>query len=403
MRWLVCLLVACAVGSAEEAGGKDVAVAFEWRQLHGGPSHDNYRKRENRVLLPKVLWHRPEAVGQPTIREGWIHAGGPVLGRIAAATGKFERSPLADARAVGATPVLTDDYVIVRRPSGEVQAFTPDLRRLIWTHGTNAPDVHLNHPAAWHGEYYLINAGPSIRALRVRDGKEAWWFRNSNGEIAMTPVVADGRVFFAGVSGDIWSLELKSGKRLWHVAGRAQFGWSIPVVGDGVLLLADRGVNRAGEQGRAGVLHAFAVTNGAERWSHSYGQRWASSLGLDPDRVVIGTIRSVLMVDRTTGKEIPPRIAFQGVAVGAPTIRGTTLYFGTNTGYLHAHDLRTGALRWRLHIPGAPPKKKAHDVRSIVHTGDRIYVETTNGLYCLVQDPNRRGVRPQGETIEAEN
>ena len=80
---------------------------------------------------------------------------------------------------------------------------------------------------------------------------------------------------------------------------------------------------------------------------------------------------------------------------------GKTLYFGTSDGYLHARDLLTSHLKWRLRVPGVQPNGKPHDVRSIVHTGSRIYVETTNGLYCLGQDPNRRGVRPQGETIEA--
>jgi len=141
--------------------------------------------------------------------------------------------------------------------------------------------------------------------------------------------------------------------------------------------------------------------SGSVLWKRDYGQRWLSTPGHSPARIVIGTRKRVMLVDFKSGKEVAPRIKIEGDAFGTPIIVGGTIYFGTNDGYLHAWDVLNGRMRWRLHIPGAPPNKTAHEVRSIVHTGDRIYVETTNGLYCLGQDPNRRGVRPLGETIEA--
>jgi len=401
MRTLTALLFLAAVCAAGEAGGADKEPSFEWRQLHGSATHANYRERKNSVTVPKVLWHRPEAVGQPTLSGGWLYCGGPVLGRIAARTGKFERSPQANGLAVGASPVLTDSVVVVRRPDGVVHAYTRDLRRLIWESTTNAPAVHMDHPAAMHGEYYVINEGSGVRALRVRDGKTAWRFRSREGEVALTPAIAKGRVFFGSVGGNAWAVELTSGKQLWKLTTRTGFGWSNPVVAGGTLYFADRGVQIAGEPTTSGRLNAIDPGSGRIQWRTDYGKNWSGTPATDGKRVVLGTIRKVMQFERKTGREPQPPIALDQWSFGTPAIVGKTLYFGTSDGYLHARDLRTSDLKWRLRVPGVQPNGKPHDVRSIVHTGSLIYVETSNGLYCLGQDPNRRGVRPQGETIEA--
>ena len=401
MRAGTTLLLLAALCAAEEAGGAGKTLPFDWRQLGGSATHADSREQKDTVAVPKVLWHAPQAVGQPTLLGGWIYSGGPLLGRIAASTGKFEKAHAADTRAVGATPVITDDAIIVRRPDGAVEAYSHDLRKRIWQTPTLAPEVHAAHPLAWHERFVVLNAGNDVLALRARDGKIQWRFSTRKGEVAMTPAIADGRVLFGCVAGGVWAFELASGRQLWHLAGREHYGYSNPVVSGTKLVLADRGINYAGQPGRTGLLHGIDTARGKILWSLPYGKHRISTPGVANNRIVLGTHKRVFLVDSSLGKEVLPRITIESGAFGTPAIVGSTLYFGTDGGYLHARDLRTGSLKWRLRIPGKRPNNRPHEVRSIVHTGTRIYVETTNGLYSLGQDPNRRGVRPQNETITA--
>ncbi|MHC4953422.1 MAG: PQQ-binding-like beta-propeller repeat protein [Planctomycetota bacterium] len=401
MRWLVILLLAVPARAESEVDDKAKGPPFEWRQLHGSAANDNYRERKDEIVLPHKKWHAPGARGVPSVLVGrWLYCGGDVLGRHYAKTGKFHRSPKADARAVGETPVVTDDRVIVRRPDGTVQAYSLDLSKLIWEAKTKAPAVHADHPAAAHDGFYVINAGNVVHALRIRDGKDAWKFNTRRGEVAMTPAIGEGKVFFGSVAGGVWALELKSGRQLWFRDGKEHYGWSNPMLAEGLLLIADRGVQYAGEPGRKGLLHAIDPKSGKARWSVPHAAHWVSSPAHAPGIVALGTGYGVVRFNLKTGGQLAPRFQKRDNAYGGIVVVGSTLYTGSTRGRLVARDARNGQVHWNMRFPHKPPRGKSHVGVRIVHTGTQIYAATASGLYCLEQDPQRRGVRPQGETIE---
>ena len=398
MRVPALLLLLASGAWAEEPG--PVRDPFEWRQLLGSASHDGRRERQDSIHVPKVAWHAPKARGQPTLLGGWLYAGGPVLGRYRASDGKFEEAPTADARAVGKTPILAAGMLVARHSDRSIEAYSLDLRRRIWRTATQANVNSFAHPLAVQGEIVVANAGNSVLALRLRDGKILWRFPTGRGGVAMTPAIANGRVYFGCRAGTAYALELASGKRVWQLPGAVSYGGPHPVVAGGTLFLAERCVPFENTPDPFGKILAIDAASGKVRWSRGYGKFGVGTPASARDRIVFGSFQKVMVLDPKSGRDVPPRIAIDVGAFGTPAIVGATLYLGTE-GSLEARDRKSGEVKWRLRIPGVAAGGRPHSVRGVVHTGSRIYVETTNGLYCVAQDPNRRGVRPRNLTVTA--
>ena len=76
-------------------------------------------------------------------------------------------------------------------------------------------------------------------------------------------------------------------------------------------------------------------------------------------------------------------------AFGSPTVVGDSLVFGNLDGTLYVHDLERGKLVWRFHLPA---EKQASD---FVHAGERMFLATTDGLYCLGDSGSNRRLPPE--------
>jgi outer membrane protein assembly factor BamB len=82
---------------------------------------------------------------------------------------------------------------------------------------------------------------------------------------------------------------------------------------------------------------------------------------------------------------------------------GETIYFGNLDGGLYAHDRKTGRRRWVFRLrpktttdgPAPPPQ-----VGPFVYWRDRIHVSTTDGLFCLEQDPAKKGDPPEDFVLD---
>ena len=232
--------------------------------------------------------------------------------------------------------------------------------------------------------------GDELVAIRESDGTAAWRTQlDDQGSISMTPAVAAGKVFFGSSSGKFLALDLKTGGKAWTYEGQAQFGWTSPVAAFGKVFVGDRGIRN----GRRGAINAFDQASGKLVWSTVFGATGLSTPGVGEGFIVAGFGRTVGKFDASTGEISPtPRIRTGANAFGSPTVVGETLYFGNLDGHLYAHDLKSGDLNWAFTVPKA-------QVLDFVHTGDRIFVSTTKGLFALGNDPGK-GPAPSGFVLE---
>ncbi|MEM8885851.1 MAG: PQQ-binding-like beta-propeller repeat protein, partial [Planctomycetota bacterium] len=302
------------------------------------------------------------------------------------------------------SPVLGDRVVIARRTDGLVLAYAPDLQREVWRHVCPA-DHDTRHTGALSEQTYVFAAGKIVRALDARSGKLLWEWSAGDAVIYANPAVADGRVFVGSWSGTFVALDLRSGREMWSHAQQFKYGHTSPVVVDGNVVMGDRG----------GHVRCFDPKNGRVRWEERFGATGLSTPGHAPGRLLLGFGRSAAQWDLKTGRELQPLIGTGSNAFGSPTMVGKNFYFGNLDGHLYAHDAKKGELLWQFRVPGfvevqgrrgaqggrgAKGRRRPHAALDFVHTGTRIFASTSNGLYCLVQDPEKRGKRPFGVTIK---
>lgn len=363
----------------------------------------------DRIDFPRVAWRCASAFGAPTVAEGAVYSGGhrlfrldPASGEVLAEVGRAEEGET-ESIVFGGAPAVGDGRVIARRTDGGVAAYDLELSKKLWSRAGAGKGYAF--PGQLAGEAYFFADGWSVVALDVRDGAERWR-RALPGEVNMTPAVSEGVVLVGTNRGVFQALDRDSGEPVWTVEELGEFGWTHPVARDGVVYVGDRGrrdgpgevgfnqstIGRTGS--RSGALHAFDVRTGDHRWGRTFGATGLSRPFVAENGVFAGFGRYVARFDLESGEIDEETPVFTGAnAFGSPTVVGGRLYFGNLDGHLYVHDLTDGALDWAFAVPEA-------QVADFVHTGDRVFVSTTKGLFALAPGERGKGGRTlvwQGE------
>lgn len=151
---------------------------------------------------------------------------------------------------ISAGPTLYRGMLFAASESGWLFALEPTSGKLIYKVETGP--IHAHIPAAegllilptWAGEVHAFD--PLMR--------EVLWTYDVEGELWGSPAVGEGRVYVAGWSGVLYALDLLTGDEVWTAEpGRVTAGLSLAA---GVLYAATE----------AGELIAYDAASGAELW-----------------------------------------------------------------------------------------------------------------------------------------
>jgi len=212
----------------------------------------------------------------------------------------------------------------------------------------------------------------NLYALDLATLKTAWLF-HTEGAIASTPAVADGRIHFLSRDGVFYTLSL-DGQLLWRfrTGGEHRFAavggygldsslgpvpdpWDLwqssPLVHDGVVYFGSSD----------GHVRALDAATGKLLWAHDAGDPVHAPPAWAGGKIVIGTWGTrLLALDARTGTQL---WAFQGGAdrkmsvmlgiTAAPSVDGDTVYAGARDGFVYALDAGTGALKWKYDAAGS--------------------------------------------------
>jgi outer membrane protein assembly factor BamB len=158
--------------------------------------------------------------------------------------------------------------------------------------------------------------------------------------LGLRPAVADERVYVAGHGGDIFALELGSGRSLWRTKTGLDLSGG-PAVGEGLVVAGSA----------AGAVVALDAATGAERWRVAIsGEMLATPVigdGLVVVRTVDGRLRGLRVADGGEAwsyEQAVPRLTLRGN--GAPVIDGDMVLAGLDNGKVVALALATGELLW---------------------------------------------------------
>jgi len=198
------------------------------------------------------------------------------------------------------SPVVSGNVVIFGSGDQHVYALDAASGKLKWSFATG--DVVHASPAVANNVVYIGSWDRNLYAIDLASGREKWRYVTGNDTtiynqigIASSAAVSDGRVFVGGRDGHFHVVDEKTGKLIWKHDNRG--GWTIasPAVRDGVV---------------------FFPTSDGTRFK---------------------------ALDAATG-EVKLNLENKAVSFSSPALVGQVAIYGTSDGWLHAVDVKSGAM-----------------------------------------------------------
>jgi outer membrane protein assembly factor BamB len=284
----------------------------------------------------------------------------------------------------------------------------PILHGEKWRFKTKGPVA--SSPVISNGIVYVGSYDRYLYAINESDGKQLWAFK-TQGRITSSPAVHAGRVFFASYDGNLYALDARTGEQLWKFAFQGEHRFTAPHLHGSVpaaefmpdpfdfFLSSPTIVEETLYVGSGdGYVYALNVESGTLRWKFKTGnvvhatptvdngtvyigswdsyfyaldaktgeQRWRFKTGEDPDiynqvgiqssavlsagLVVFGCRdANVYALNAATGEKAWSFANDGSWVISTPVAKDGMLYFATSdSGLLHAVDLRTGVPRYSL-------------------------------------------------------
>lgn len=212
--------------------------------------------------------------------------------------------------------------------------------------------------------FLYANTEGVVRAVRAKNGREAWSYRTGN-KVFGAPFVAVDAVVAASADGFVYCLNRKDGKLRWKFDTQAPVV-SAPLVCDGTVYLGNSG----------GQFFALSLADGQPVWESAGLKGYIEARALaDSDRIYIGTWgamfyalnrhdgRKVWEFDTGKGRYFSPGACWPVMADGKVTVLSSD-YF------VRAFDPATGQVVW------ASDEAKGRESLGISEDGQTIYVKS---------------------------
>jgi outer membrane protein assembly factor BamB len=217
----------------------------------------------------------------------------------------------------------------------------------------------------------------------------------SMGTIAV--IGGEAQLIFGGSDGQVWSIQPRTGKPLWHFP-LSMHGLNVPpLVVDGVVYMAHSLENMKGTT-KGGVVAIDATLRGdltgKEKWlTYNIPDFTSAPIMVDGKLWVIDQGAKLYVLDPATGRQLAKK-ALGSRMWGSPVLGDGKVYLCTESGQWYilkpkgngvevVHKLRLGREEFVLSSP------------TISH--GRIYLSTTNTLYCIGVEGKTPAAKPMPE------
>ena len=287
--------------------------------------------------------------------------------------------------AVRSTPAVTATRVFVGSGDSTLYALDRSSGTQVWTFAAGGP-VH-SSPAVSHGLVIAATLGGRIFAVNEATGKLSWSMQTGStlpkniapaGEwdlYVSSPVVVDRTIIIGAGDGNVYALDLTTGKERWRVktGGKVR---ATPSVRDGVAVVGSWD----------GRVYAIDMATGRTRWVHrtvgdtldlkheGYDRRAIqSTAAIAEGNVFLGSRDDgFYALDFATGDQKWRASHHTSWVVGSPAVRDGRAYVGSSDGhFIHSVEVASGRELWRTPVG-------SNVLSSPVLTGDLLVVGTAN-------------------------
>lgn len=228
------------------------------------------------------------------------------------------------------SPVVAGNMVIFGSGDNHIRAFSKETGEENWNFDARA--VVRCTPAVYKSFVYCGTMEGEMYALDLLSGKQIWEFKtegNKNfpkGEILFRPLVYNGAVFFGSRDAIFYALEAETGSLLWKVYEKGP--WYTKAVAFKDTIFA------ASSDGR--FIQALDVSTGKEKWKFLAEDLIFSQPIINDGILYVGSHDSYLYAVDTENGRLLKRFKTEDAVLSSPVVDRDILYFGSDDGWLYA-------------------------------------------------------------------
>ena len=271
------------------------------------------------------------------------------------------------------SPLVVDGLLIVGTLRGELHVIDASTgKRRGWIdlfdaiHGSPAIEGNIVFVAG-------SNSSESLIAFDMLEGKPRW--KRSYGHIEVSPMLADGDLYFGNTKGEFYAVSAASGDKLW----KFQLPENTRLKGiRSSAALAESTVVFGADDGSVYALHR---TNGRMVWKYSTGHPVVAGPTIADGSVLASNLGGLFCsINARTGRLNWSRTLGKSIHGGAAIADGTAI-IGTTDGYLFSIGLKDGKVIWSVDLGSVVNS-------SAVISGDYAYVGTLSKILYGIKRSN---------------
>ena len=386
--------------AAHSQSNVDVSLMFRGTPAHDGVANGALFGGQGDVKWRFATRSAVRSTPAVTATRVFIGSGDSTLYALDRATGKLVWR-FAAGGPVPSSPAVAHGLVIAATLGGRIFAVSEATGELRWsmTTGPSLPkniqpagewDLYASSPVVT-GSTVLIGASDgNVYAVDLTSGKERWRVR-TNGKVRATPSVHDGVAVVGSFDGRVYAIDVATGKTRWvhHTSGDSidlkKAGYdrraiqSTAAIAGGYVFLGSR------DDG----FYAIDFATGQRKWRASHGSSWVvASPAVRDGKAYVGSSDGhfIHSIDVATGRELW-RTPITMNAIASPVLTGDLLVVGTAQtnaarGELLALEAATGAIRWRLPFTDAVWSTP-------VVVGNELFIGSDDGNVYAIHETNK--------------
>jgi outer membrane protein assembly factor BamB len=207
------------------------------------------------------------------------------------------------------------------------------------------------------------------------------WKFKTNDSIEGTAAIVNGIVFFGSMDGNLYALDLASGKEKWRYKANGPIKGGPSVHADQVFV---------GDVD--GIFHCVDVTNGKKRWTFNAGAEVTSGGNFSDDTILFGSYDENLHCLSKDGKELWKANVPGGPVLASPVVAAGKTFCSGCDSTLHIIDTKTGKELGSVQLDGQTGASAAV-------VGDDLYIGTMSNQMLAI-DLKKQAVKWKYEPEE---